>query len=324
MCGYAPRSRVTLQVSARPDRRGEYQRYGAQDGRALRTGRRHRRRVRGHRAFRAAATGSPTSSPTTCPSWSSTKRTSPGGTRRPRPRRTASGCGRGSPWWCSRTPSSSTAEPFWAAPCPSSRSPTADQIFPPADDLWAWAHVHVNGKLGGNPADHVDMAARLAATVGADRDSAYSRLLCPRILKPNTGYHAFVIPTFESGRLAGIGKDPSGATFATQSAWATGRADADAALYPVYHRWYFRTGKRGRLRIPGATAEATDGRSARGASPHRRSGSRRQPSRHSRVGRHPAPGRCAARAVVHAERRGPGRVHRVRGVGPAQSPCLPA
>lgn len=115
--------------------------------------------------------------------------------------------------------------------------------FPDFVDLWAWAHVHVNGALGGNAADQPGNATRLGATVDANRDQAYSRLLSPRVLKANTAYHAFVVPSFESGRLAGLGKDPNGAAFPTQGSWAAaGRTDTDPKLYPVYHRWYFRTG----------------------------------------------------------------------------------
>ena len=117
--------------------------------------------------------------------------------------------------------------------------------FPTFDTLWAWAHVHVNGALGGNPANHDQNATRLAAVVAADRDSAYSRLLSPRILRPNTSYHAFLIPSFESGRLAGLRKDPEGAGFPTQGAWVAGRTDTEPNLYPVYHRWFFRTGEVG-------------------------------------------------------------------------------
>jgi len=117
--------------------------------------------------------------------------------------------------------------------------------FPGFGTLWAWAHVHVNGALGGDPHDQVGNAVRLGATVAADRDQAYSRLISPRLLRPNTGYHAFVVPTFESGRLAGLGKDPTTAAFPTQGSWVAGRTDPDADLYPVYHRWFFRTGEVG-------------------------------------------------------------------------------
>jgi hypothetical protein len=114
--------------------------------------------------------------------------------------------------------------------------------FPTFETLWAWAHVHVNGALGGNPADYGQNATRLAGAVAADRDSAYARLLSPRILRANTAYHAFVVPSFESGRLAGLGKSPDGAAFPTQGAWVAGRTDTEPNLYPVYHRWFFRTG----------------------------------------------------------------------------------
>ncbi len=122
--------------------------------------------------------------------------------------------------------------------------------LPPAADLWAWAHVHVNTSL--SPAngalvdgDAAAVAARLAAAVASDRDVAYSRLVCPRRLKPNTRYHAFVVPTFESGRLAGLGLDPAGAPHATFSAWEGYGGKPAPATLPLYHRWYFRTGDQG-------------------------------------------------------------------------------
>jgi hypothetical protein len=124
----------------------------------------------------------------------------------------------------------------------------ADQVFPPFDQMWAWAHVHVNGGMNVDPNDTGAIANELDQTLQADRDLAYSRVLSPRILKENTGYHAFLIPSFETGRLAGLGKDPAAAPFATQSAWGSypGRdADPDSKLYPYYYRWYFRTGSVG-------------------------------------------------------------------------------
>ena len=44
---------------------------------------------------------------------------------------------------------------------------------------------------------------------GENADLAYSRIVCPRRLKPNTAYHAFLVPAFETGRLAGLGLDPT-------------------------------------------------------------------------------------------------------------------
>ncbi len=128
--------------------------------------------------------------------------------------------------------------------------------FPPADQLWAWAHVHVNrGMIDAGqrlPALGVAVPAgtdpsqpaveRLAQTLDENADLAYSRIICPRKLKDNTSYHAFVVPVFESGRLAGLGLDPATAPAAMQSAWADYPGRAEAQNYPCYYRWFFRTG----------------------------------------------------------------------------------
>jgi hypothetical protein len=121
----------------------------------------------------------------------------------------------------------------------------------PADELWAWAHVHFNQSVAGSDSEHVspDMGAvlpRVQSIIAGNPDLAYSRLICPRRLDDNAGYHAFVVPTFETGRLAGIGKDPTLAPNATYSAWGAPYAgQSDAAIMPVYFRWYFRTGSKG-------------------------------------------------------------------------------
>ena len=121
-------------------------------------------------------------------------------------------------------------------------------VLPPAGGLWAWAHVHLNGTLAGAPgevvsADVPSVVARAKAIVDANPDAAYSRLMCPRKLKDDTGYHAFVVPAFESGRLAGLGLDPALTPYATAPAWGLGGPQADE--HPVYHRWFFRTGSHG-------------------------------------------------------------------------------
>lgn len=135
-------------------------------------------------------------------------------------------------------------------------------VFPPSADLWAWAHVHVNEGLMNTTNDTVDgmavddmviesnengaVTAKLGQTLSHNPDRAYSRIISPRKLAPNTAYHAFLVPVFETGRLAGIGLDPASAPYATHGAW-----DAypdgfpvvrpEPTHYPIYHRWYFRT-----------------------------------------------------------------------------------
>jgi hypothetical protein len=117
-------------------------------------------------------------------------------------------------------------------------------VFPPADQLWAWAHVHVNRSLTEKIVS-TDMGAVLAnfqSVLNESSDLAYSRILCPRKLEPNAAYHAFLIPVFESGRLAGLGLNPTKAPNATASAWANYGSREASTSYPYYHRWYFRTG----------------------------------------------------------------------------------
>ena len=121
-------------------------------------------------------------------------------------------------------------------------------VLPRADELWAWAHVHVNRSLSANDSEYVsrDMNAvipKLQAVLGLDPDLAYSRLLCPRKLAENTAYHAFLIPTFEVGRRAGLNLDLAHVP-ATLSAWDAG-VRPEGQSFPYYHRWFFQTGLSG-------------------------------------------------------------------------------
>ena len=126
-------------------------------------------------------------------------------------------------------------------------------LFPPADQLWAWAHVHVNRSLAANDTEFVssDMNAvlsKLQAVLTENPDLAYSRILCPRKLGGNRGYHAFLMPTFESGRRGGLGLDPytnPALPAVGTSAWEPYTDRPEATRYPYYFRWYFRTGGTG-------------------------------------------------------------------------------
>jgi hypothetical protein len=118
--------------------------------------------------------------------------------------------------------------------------------FPPAEQLWAWAHVHVNRDLAATAGEIVStdmngVLPRLDNAIKQDADLAYARLMCPRKLKPNAAYHAFLMPSFETGRRAGLGL-PVDTDFATQYAW--GRKP-DQTEFPYYFRWFFRTGSFG-------------------------------------------------------------------------------
>jgi hypothetical protein len=108
-------------------------------------------------------------------------------------------------------------------------------IFAVIDQEWAWAHVHVNAALSGT--NSVPDLATLGATLAANPDVAYARLLSPRKLEPNCGYTAFLVPAFEVGRRAGLGETIADTDDGTVRSWQ-GAADE----FPIYFEWTFRTG----------------------------------------------------------------------------------
>ncbi len=122
------------------------------------------------------------------------------------------------------------------------------KLLPRPDQLWAWAHVHINRSIMGNDTDMIsdDMNAvlpRFQAVLNENADLAYSRIICPRKLQPNVAYHAFLVPSFESGRLSGTGQPIPADLAANTPAWQT--TSPIGLEMPVYYRWYFRTGEVG-------------------------------------------------------------------------------
>lgn len=141
--------------------------------------------------------------------------------------------GRNSPWLCLVAVKSDldavTFTPAGLGPLPVLEAPTPE--LPPPDQAWAWAHVQV---AGSQPTDRSEL-------FGAASNRTVSRLVCPRNLEGNTRYRACVVPTFERGRLAGLGRDPADAS--RPLAWDPS-ADESVRL-PVYHHWTFSTSAEG-------------------------------------------------------------------------------
>jgi hypothetical protein len=110
--------------------------------------------------------------------------------------------------------------------------------LPPPDQIWAWAHVHTNQGYD-TPTEFEQFLLSLHDLNNPNSDKIISRLVCPRKLKPSTAYQAFVVPTFETGRLAGLGQ-PTANLDAQQPAWAAGQTNTEI---PIYYEWHFRTGE---------------------------------------------------------------------------------
>ncbi|WP_239377614.1 hypothetical protein [Frankia sp. Cj5] len=96
-------------------------------------------------------------------------------------------------------------------------------------ELWAWAHVQVQ-------TDSPEAADAMLRTPSPEWSLVRSRVLCPTRLAPDRAYLACLVPTFEAGRLAGLGlpADTGGMSLTH-----------DGAPLPVYHSWSFHTGPAG-------------------------------------------------------------------------------
>ena len=116
---------------------------------------------------------------------------------------------------------------------------TNKDAFPPATETWLWGHVHTNADIPDSEiSDYEEFIRSLNNTMNNDPDQLYCRLLSPRKLEPNTAYHAFIIPAFETGRIAGL-EQPTTNINAQLSSWDNNGARGEM---PVYFEWYFHTG----------------------------------------------------------------------------------
>ncbi len=124
-------------------------------------------------------------------------------------------------------------------PLPSIELKTKD-VFPSITESWLWAHMHSNANLPDSEmTDYVKFLLSLNQTMNADPDQLYSRLICPRKLDANTSYTAFLVPAFETGRLAGLQLDTT-TTHAQLPSWDNTGAHG---VMPVYFEWSFSTGE---------------------------------------------------------------------------------
>lgn len=107
--------------------------------------------------------------------------------------------------------------------------------LPDPSQTWAWAHVQVGGVAHGADSSGVP------EIVATEPHRMTARLLAPRRLDPDVSYTALVVPTFERGRLAGLGESVPDGLDALAPAWSA----PGAVRLPFFYRWRFQTGPRG-------------------------------------------------------------------------------
>ena len=110
--------------------------------------------------------------------------------------------------------------------------------LPPHDQTWAWGHVHTNEGYN-NATEFEKFLLSLHDPNNSNADKIMCRLMSPRKLEPEQGYRAFIVPAFETGRLAGLGMDVKN-TPAQHQAWSAGAGNIE---FPIYYEWSFHTGE---------------------------------------------------------------------------------
>jgi hypothetical protein len=115
-----------------------------------------------------------------------------------------------------------------------------DNLFPKNNQYWAWGHVHVNQSL--DEESGASISGKLNNLVQREPNFACSRLLCPRKLERNTKYHAFLVPAYEKGRLAGLGEQKAVINTVVSQEYSSKNT---GTKMPYYYNWSFRTGADG-------------------------------------------------------------------------------
>ncbi|HWC01251.1 MAG TPA: hypothetical protein VHF87_00645 [Methylomirabilota bacterium] len=121
--------------------------------------------------------------------------------------------------------------------------PPLASAFPDPDTTWAWAHVHLNATVTAPPGQVSAARQAVRQLLDGNPNLGCSRLLCPRRLRPDARYTAFLVPAFEKGRLAGLGRPEREVDQVPNAApsWPKRDAVQGALEFPVYYEWEFST-----------------------------------------------------------------------------------
>ena len=107
--------------------------------------------------------------------------------------------------------------------------------LPDPAESWAWAHAQQTGVDDEGDIPDIDI----------DSSYARSRVVGPRHLEEKTRYRACLIPTYERGRLTGLGQDPDDSTAGPTALWGESLSAEDTLRLPVYDSWTFITASEG-------------------------------------------------------------------------------
>lgn len=111
------------------------------------------------------------------------------------------------------------------------------EIFPNAKLLFNVAHVQIDSAVEVTRENVNDL-------LDENPDCGISRILCTSILEENSSYVALLIPTYELGRLAGLGlsvDDVRLGKCAWENLLANQNQRPNGLTFPVYFKWKFRT-----------------------------------------------------------------------------------
>jgi hypothetical protein len=113
--------------------------------------------------------------------------------------------------------------------------------LPDLEQSWGWAHTQIT--------QQIQDTETLRETLASEPHKMTSRILALRKLEPNSHYVAFLVPTFEVGRLAGLGLQVDGRIKGTSFAWRVSGSPSEISptqhILPVYYQWQFSTSIQG-------------------------------------------------------------------------------
>lgn len=115
--------------------------------------------------------------------------------------------------------------------------------IPKHDEYYLWAHVQIDDSLKAAMSTHGSKSEAIKYLIENKPDSISSRILCPRKLDKDCLYHAFLIPAFERGRLAGLAEDIDTDSIHVQQYALQGTETSGEIVFPTYYSWDFHTAR---------------------------------------------------------------------------------